>query len=275
MLYRFLILLFLFFGLGTHAFSQGMMQQKKKDVLPKIPQYQRSGWTFFPGITYAPSLGSPRKITAYENADTLLRSNLIPSGRIGIVLGVGRYRILTRFHFFNLMDYGFLYKSFRGRERFEDEYIYKGVSSLAPEQSNTFGNHYASVYFNMSNIHSLRNKKCIQTGFGLNADYAFIANAAAMPSVASATRTIPPVFVSQLHVKFGIGHKFHSDLLMIIGLEMPILSVLPFSANSGLQYFNSSYRPLMLTMQFYLFREFRLGACPPVRSIDLPEGYDN
>jgi len=66
----------------------------------------------------------------------------------------------------------------------------------------------------------------------------------------------------QLHAKVGFGFKPESGVMIIPSIETPILNIQPFEdGKSTLPYFNSRYRPIIISVRFLFFAQTKPEDC--------------
>lgn len=236
--------------------KESLYRQKVGEIFPENDyQYKLNGWYWGPGLTYTLSLPS-KHTKSFDGANV----NFNPSGKIGVYLEGGRYRILQYSYLFKYLDYGIAYKWLRGAEEF----------SIANSSGvGKFSDHFLLAHFNLNNVINVTNTSFLQNTIGVNADYAIIKSRT--PGFGTG-ETYPSGFVANLHYKIGYGFKVSDRLMIIPSLETPVLDLFPFEfPKSTLGYHNSRYRPLIFSVRF-LFLHPTGVECPPVYTPDFPGG---
>ncbi|MEM9024959.1 MAG: hypothetical protein AAGB22_14535, partial [Bacteroidota bacterium] len=112
--------------------------------------------------------------------------------------------------------------------------------------------------------------KFLQNTVGVNVDYGLARSTNTGAAAAGADQEFPPSVVAQLHYRIGFGFKVNDRMMVIPGIETPILNVNPLEAKSTLEYFSSRYRPLIFYLRFMFFRPTKDPACEPIRT---PDGF--
>lgn len=242
---RFLFIPFIICLLSVDLSAQRNPYKRKiQDVFPDELQYKMSGWYFSPGITYM----LPQKFSLIKDVNG--SSSGKPRGRLGLYLEFGRYHILKYSKWFKYLDYGISYKSLRGKDL---------------SVGGKFGDHFIVAHFNLNHVKQFSDYNFLQNTIGINADFGIIRNIGGIA---------PSNPVVQLHYKLGYGFKVNSKLIIIPAIETPILNGLPWErGKSTLGYFNSRYRPLILSVRFLFLRLKREKKCIPVPAIGMPDGY--
>ncbi|GAB5539549.1 MAG: hypothetical protein Salg2KO_16520 [Salibacteraceae bacterium] len=244
-------------------------QKHYNEILPAKPQFKPSGWLFGPGVSYMATTFVPVNKVYQKTETSQFNARLSALGRPGLYAEVGRYRMFQYSKLIKYMDYGISYKSLRGRENAEGQYVSlpgEVVSSPMEETSGLFGYHYAEAFLNLNHVWRIGKYNFIQNSIGANAGYAFLANQSGT-TVSAAANANPGQFITQLHYKLGYGIKMRGNWLMIPALETPILNVLPFEPpRSSLGFFASRYRPVILSVRFFFMRPANTLDCTPVRT---------
>jgi hypothetical protein len=244
-------------------------QKHYNEVLPKAPQYKLSGWHFAPGATYmlTPFVYQNRVFDETDVSRFDARARGI--GKPGLYAEVGRYRMLPYLPFFEYLDYSISYKSLRGSERANGQYV--SVPAEAPlspleQTEGDFGFHYAELNVNLNHIWRISKYNFIQHSIGVNGGYAFLANQGGA-TVSPVTQLNPGRINAQLHYKLGWGIKMRGNWLLIPSIETPILNVWPFeNGRSSMGFFASRYRPLIFSLRFFFMRPANTMDCTPVKT---------
>lgn len=241
--------------------KESLYRQKVGDVFPENDyQYKMNGWYWGPGLTYPLSIPLNHSKTFTDPLDNPFDVSFKPSGKIGIYLEGGRYRILQYSYLFKYLDYGLAYKWLRGQEGFS----YSGGSGTG-----MFSDHFLLAHVNLNNVINITNNSFLQNSIGLNADYALLKSRS---SGFGTGEEFPEPFVGQLHYKIGYGFKMNDRLMVIPSLEIPLINLYPFEfPKSTLSYHNSRYHPLLLSVRFLFLRPTGVE-CPPVYTPDFPNG---
>lgn len=220
--------------------------------------YLNKGWHLAPGITYLiPTPAKRSEFKTIENgADTLYQGDYHSKGKIGLYLEIGKHKFLDR-RPLSYMDYGIGFKTFKGSESFNGF-----VSGNIPFSYNAeFKNSFITGFFNLSNVLQLTDKTFIQNSFGLNADYRIINKT---PSIADygSEISLPSAFLGQVHYKFGFGFKAGKNLYVVPTIETPILTIYQWNSGaSTIKYFNTDYRPIIISLRFFWFKKRPVRDC--------------
>lgn len=244
-------------------------QKHYNEVLPATPKYKLSGWHFAPGATYmlTPFIYLNQDLDETESSVFQARTRGI--GKPGIYAEVGRYRMLPYMPIFEYLDYSIAYKSLRGSERANGQYVSLPEElPISPfeQTQGEFGFHYLELNFNLNHIWRISKYNFIQNSIGLNGGYAFLANQSGA-TVSPTTQLNPGRINAQLHYKLGYGIKMRGNWLIIPSVETPILNAWPFeNGRSSMGFFSSRYRPLILSLRFFFMRPANTMDCTPVRT---------
>jgi len=217
--------------------------------------YINKGWHLAPGFTYMfPSTGNRSVFQLQENnTDTLYTGDYKTGGRVGIYFEIGKLHLYDR-KIIKSLDYGIGFKSLKGRESFDGLVgVDSIVSSLAYEAN--FKNSFITGFININNYLQLTDKTFLQNSLGLNADYRLINKTDAIPDYGSEA-FYPKAFVGQLHYKFGFGFRAGTNLFIVPTIETPILGIYQWrEGKSTLHYFNSEYRPFIVSVRFFWLKD--------------------
>jgi len=253
--------------------NKNQFQRKNQSVFPPYPQFKQKGWIVAPGATYMLTTFVKRNKTLVENDSLSYTAGLKPTGKVGLYLEGGRYRILQYSKLVKYIDYGLAYKWLRGKEKFDGELTNNLDNSvmLANSGLSKYSNHYFMGHFNLNNVIKMSDRTFLQNTLGINLDYSFISSRSTEQTVASVTQNTPPNFIAQIHYKLGYGIKVNSKLLIIPSVETPILNINPFeTGQSTLGHFNTRHRPLIFSLRFLFLRPYVEPPCKPVKT---PDGF--
>lgn len=244
-------------------------QKHYNELLPKAPQYKLNGWHFAPGATYmlTPFVYQDR---VFDETDVYrFDARVRGIGKPGLYAEVGRYRMLPYMPFFEYLDYSISYKSLRGSERANGQYV--SVPAEVPllpmeDTKGDFGFHYAELNFNLNHIWRISKYNFIQHSIGVNGGYAFLPNQTGF-TVSAVAQDNPGRWNAQLHYKLGFGIKMRGNWLLIPAIETPILGAWPFeNGRSSMGFFASRYRPLIFSLRFFFMRPANTMDCTPVKT---------
>ncbi len=228
-------------------------------------KYHNGGWHFAPGITFmAPAQAvrtETRSLAGNPEPTTLYKGQFDARGRLGFYLEVGKQYFYERPLLVHYLDFGLHFKQLRGAEQFTGEVLHE-QSMLAIENNGSFSDGFIGAYLNVNHIVQLTDHSFIQLGLGVNADYRLFEQRGFEGHRIHFNHEFAEPFQGQVHARVGFGFKPEQGLLIIPSLETPILNVVPlYDGKSTLPYFNSRYRPLILSVRFLFFGQNRAADC--------------
>lgn len=269
-----LILLFVFFFVGSTLFGQGY-NRKNKDAFPQTPRFEKTGLYFGLGANHPFHVASIKKAEGTKIGDSTFITNSSPSGQLGVFAEFGRYHMIENLYFFRYWNYGINYRWIHGKEGFENQITTPtgNVPLLAGE--NSFSDHFLNAHVEISGVNKLSDKTFLQHTIGGQAGYGILSKrnyATNLPGLEQKTQNR---LHSYIYYRLGWGARVSKKLIIIPSIEVPILNAYTF--NSGrydMPYFNSHYWPITFSVRFLLCRPYRLKNCPPVDALGLPDGFD-
>jgi len=257
--------------------AQRLFERKRPEIIPTDGKMRRGGLYFGLGATYTLARFGDEERELFRNADTSYTATFDPNGRFGPYVEVGWFHATRDPVILDYWDFGLAYKGLNGRQ----DHI--GVLRFGPNEmdssvvlpgSGRFRDHYASVHVNANKFFQTADRQFVQLSLGVNADLDVGSERSYTgdPFVL-ADQELPPPFIGQAHVKVGYGFRTRGRLLIIPALETPVVSVVPGDKGFGqLQWFNSRYRPLILSIRFLFLRYPKGFACPPAIKPNALEG---
>ena len=259
---RFLLLVLLAL-ITAPGWSQGLMQRKRPDIIPLGGQARRGGFYIGPGITYTLPRSKDTEEERYRNADTSYTALYNPNGRLGVYLEAGYFYATRDPVILDYWDIGLAYKNFRGSESYESTLV-RGDSIGNFTGEGSFAERLLTLHVNANKFIQTADYQFIQLSLGANADYRLGSSYAHTGEPFMMQHSFPPNLIAQLHFKVGYGFKLTGNLLLIPAIETPIFSAVPADQGFGkLQWFNSTYRPLILSVRFMFLRARQGFKCPP------------
>ncbi len=245
------------------GWSQRLMQRKRPDIIPLEGQARRGGFYFAPGVTYTLPRGKNSEEEVYRSADTTYTATYDPNGRLGLYLEAGWFYATRDPVILDYWDVGLAYKNLRGSEAFESNYARAdSVGTFSGEGD--FAERFVTLHVNANKFFQVRDYQFIQLSLGANADYRIGSSYTVPLEPFTAQHAYPPDLIAQAHVKLGYGFKVTGKLLVIPAVETPVFSFVPQDEGFGrLQWFNSHYRPLILSVRFLFLRPRKGFDCPP------------
>ena len=206
--------------------------------------------------------------TLLNDGTSRFDANLNPKGGFWGYLEVGRYKVLPKGSFFKYYDVGLSYKGLTGSEQFSGDLISTQDTVMATTSGTSkFRDHNITGHFNLNHIWELTDFHFLQNSIGVNVDYAFVRTFQNQMDVPGVTPQQPGQLMAQLHYKLGFGFKPNDRLLVIMALETPVVGLYPLGENlihTG--YFNSNYRPFILSLRFMPLIPWREKNCAPVKT---------
>jgi len=266
MMRAFLISLFLLFS-GS-LFAQGVYGRKKPDIFPTDGSMRRGGFYFAPGITYAMPRFKNEEETVFSNADTSYNALFDPNGKIGFYLEAGWFVSTRDPIILDYWDFGVAYKQLKGTEDFTGTLI-RGDSIDLLAGTGAFNDRHLTAHVNANKLLQTKDYQFVQFSLGANLDWRFGTDRSYMADLTALNNwAFPPDLIGQVHVKVGYGFRINKQLMIIPAIETPVFSIAPDDGgNFGkLQWFSSTYRPLIFSVRFLFLRYPKGFACVPVRS---------
>jgi len=258
-------MLFLFALLCTlpEVDAQRLMSRKRPDIIPLDGQAKRIGWYVAPGITYTLPRFKNSEEEVYRNADTSFTTTYDPNGRVGIYAEAGVAWFTRDPVIVDYLDVGLAYKNLRGSERSTGQWR-RGEQVDTIDASGTFAERFLTLHFNANKFIQTRDYQFVQLSLGANADYRLGSSYEHTGDPVLNRHDFPPDLIGQLHFKVGYGFKLTGNLILIPAIETPIFSFVPEDQGLGkLQWFSSTYRPLILSVRFLFLRARNGFDCPP------------
>ncbi len=231
---------------------------------PSTLEYNASGWILSGGLTKMFSFPSENIETTID-ADSVVFDLQSP---LKFYAEIGRYKIFKFSPFIRYLDYGVNYKGLSANQNERTDLL----SSIQPK-TNAFYDHHVGLHFNLNNVIEIKNPLFIQNSLGVNVNYAFSKKRARQSNFSTQSEAFPEPVFGQLHYKFSVGLFASKKLLLIPGVEIPVLSIWPFNVPyPKLTYFHSDFYPVIFSLKFMFLRDPSKD-CPPVFSPGLPDGY--
>jgi hypothetical protein len=262
---RALILLSLFLFTAELLHAQRLMDRKRPELIPGDGKVRRGGFYVAPGLTYTlPRAGSTDE-ELFRSADTNYTASFDPNGRFGLYLEAGWFHATRDPVILDYWDVGLAYKNFRGREDVIGV-LRRGELTDTLLGEGRFAERYVTLHVNANKFIQTRDYQFIQLTLGANADYRLGSDYEHTASPVLNRHVFPPDLMGQVHFKIGYGFKMTGSLLVIPAVETPIFSIVPDDQENwgSLQWFSSTYRPLIFSVRFLWLRAPKGFDCPPV-----------
>lgn len=254
--------------LAGSAFGQGLMQRKRPEIIPTDGKMRRGGFYFAPGVTHALAPFKDREKELLRVADTSYLVTFQARGGFAPYLEVGWFHATRDPVILDYWDVGLAYKGLAGRQRHDGIFQRggnEGDSILLTTGDGVFDDRYLTLHVNANKFIQTGDRQFVQLTLGANADLDIGSGRSyAGDPLVLADQELPASIWGQLHVKVGYGFKASQRLLVIPALESPIFSFSPPDRGLGqVQWFNTRYRPLLLSVRFLFLRYPKGFACPP------------
>ncbi|MGV9011658.1 MAG: hypothetical protein ACOH13_03595 [Flavobacteriales bacterium] len=248
--------------------AQGIYGRKKPEIFPTDGKMRRGGFYFAPGITYALPRGKDREEQFFTTPDSTYTALFDPKGKIGLYLEAGWFVSTRDPIILDYWDFGLAYKQLKGTEAFTSTFIRSDTTSLFAGED-AFNDQHLTAHVNANKLIQTRDYQFVQLSLGANLDWRFGTNRSFTSDLTALNRwTFPPDLIGQVHVKVGYGFKLTQRLMVIPAIETPVFSIAPEDGgNFGkLQWFSSTYRPLIFSVRFLFLRYPKGFACVPVKN---------
>jgi len=266
-----IIILLLLVSTSTSSFSQwGKSRMSTRTLTEYLAPFERSGWFLSPGFTMNPKFNFKKyePTLSSDNLDVNFTAlNLEQQSKLGFYLEFGRYHIFAlkqkgypfrRMDLLSYVDYGIAYKQFRGSQSYDlriEDILAFSDDTISYTQK--FNSHNASLFYNANSVYAFSGKFFMQNSLGLNVDYAFSRkiDTTDVTSFVETYQEEPSKLMGGLHYKFGLGFKFGKKMYIIPSIEIPLLNAWKWEGGrSTVGYFNSRYRPLIVSVRFAWLR---------------------
>lgn len=241
--------------------QQSLAQEHKfiRYIFPIVPEFKQGGFFVAPGFTYmAPGENQNHNIFQEEEE---IKYESRPKGNLRYMLQAGYYHTFREEHFFDFLEGGLSFKILRGIEEYS--YLNRDIT-IDPDEYSEFEDQYAGLFVRATKVFQFSDYTFFTASLGLNGEYLFDdtrdTNHFFVPDP-----EMPDEKMLQAHLQIGFGIKVTDQILLIPTLETPILNILPFEdGKSTLPYFNSRYRPILLTFKVLFLRPDPLNCNAPI-----------
>ncbi len=239
------------------------MSRKRPDIIPLDGKARRGGFYVAPGLTYTLPRFKNEEEEVFRGGDTSYTATYDPNGRLGFYLEAGWFYATRDPIIVDYWDIGLAYKNFRGGEKYESTFM-RADSAAVFAGEGSFAERLITLHANANKFIQVRDYQFIQLSLGVNADYRLGSDYEHTADPLLNNHSFPPDLMAQAHFKLGYGFKVSGNLLIIPAVETPIFSVVPEDQGFGkLQWFSSTYRPLILSVRFLFLRSQKGFDCPP------------
>lgn len=259
---RIALLILLSLATVLELFAQPM-SRRRPDLIPLNGQAKRIGWFVAPGITYTLPRFKNEEEEVFRNDSLRYMATYDPSGKVGFYLEAGATWYTRDPVVIDYFDLGVAYKNLRGAESYTGTLL-RGDTVAPLIGDGYFAERLLTVAFNANKFFPTGNYQFVQLSLGANADLRLGSEYSHTGDPFLNRHAFPPDLIVQGHVKLGYGFKVTGRMLVIPALETPVFSVLPTDQGFGkLQWFSSTYRPLILSVRFLFLRARNGYDCPP------------
>jgi hypothetical protein len=248
--------------------AQGIYGRKKPDIFPTDGSMRRGGFYFAPGVTYAMPRFKNGEETVFSHADTSYSALFDPNGKIGLYLEAGWFVSTRDPILLDYWDFGVAYKQLKGTEDFTSTLV-RGDSIGHLAGTGAFNDRHLTAHVNANKLFQTKDYQFVQFSLGANLDWRFGTDRSYSADLTALNQwAFPPDLIGQVHVKLGYGFRINKQLMVIPAIETPVFSLAPDDGgNFGkLQWFSSTYRPLILSVRFLFLRYPKGFACVPVKN---------
>ena len=254
------------------SIAQRLYDRKRPEIFPTDGKMRRGGFYVSPGATYTlPRFKNEENELIFQSGDTAYHATFDPNGRLGLYLEAGWFHATWDPVILDYWDFGLAYKQLSGKEDYSGTIYFGDVdSTLLTAGGGDFADRYLALHVNANKLIQTGDYQFVQLSLGANADYNIGSGRSydGDPFIL-ARQEFPPDLIAQAHFKVGYGFKVTQRLMIIPALETPVFSVVPADQGLGkLSWFDSRYRPLILSVRFLFLRYPKGWACPPVRISD-------
>ena len=249
--------------------AQRFSERKRPEIFPTDGKMRRGGLYVSPGVTWtlAPFKEQEER-ELLRDGDTVHTALLDPQGKLGLYLEAGWFHATNDPVILDYWDFGLAYKQLRGAESFVGR-LQRADSTGATAGEGTFNDQHLTAHVNANKLLQVKDYQFVQLSLGANLDWRF---GTERTYTTDLTRLngwrFPPEWIGQVHFKVGYGFKLTQQLMIIPAIETPVFSVQPEDdGNWGrLDWFSSTYRPLIFSVRFLFLRYPKGWACPPVKN---------
>ncbi|MDQ3099960.1 MAG: hypothetical protein M3R08_01120 [Bacteroidota bacterium] len=266
-MFRSFVLLVLLLIAIDQTQAQRLMDRKRPELIPGEGKVRRGGFYIAPGVTYLLPRDPEAEQEIYRNSDTIYSASYDPHGKLGLYVEAGWFHATRDPVILDYWDVGLAYKNFRGRESAMGIFQ-RGELADSIYSEGDFAERYLTLHLNANKFIQIRDYQFFQMTLGANADYRLGSDYAHTAHPILNRHVFPPDLIGQLHFKLGFGFKLTGSLLLIPSVETPIFSIVPEDQGKWgqLDWFSSTYRPLIFSLRFLWLRAPKGFECPaPIR----------
>lgn len=254
-------------------FTLNSFSQKKWDPLfpTDDPFYKNWGWHAGLGGNYTLPLNSKSSSVLIHNADTVSYFNFNPNGQVGAMVEGGAFLLLDNI-IVSYLDAGLRLNWFQGKNKFDDYRVRSSTGDTISfmEGERTFDIFDVSLRLNANNTIQVSNYGFIQNTLGLNVDYQFYKGQNTNPPIFPLDDFEDNKFQFQLHYKLSYGFRLDLMHYMIIGIDAPLMTFVPWDEGSQtINVFDAQYWPLTLSVNVMFLQKSNRPDCRDSPSMDM------
>jgi len=237
---------------NTRRSRSATIKRNKTDVFPLERIYRLGGWYVAPGITYMWPQSDDEQIRTI--ADTTFKINHDPGGKMGLYFELGWFHSFVNPMPFHFIDFGLAYKQLRGTESANYE-ITEPLAIPLFNEDKSFKEQYLAFHINATHHRHFSRYGFVQNTIGVNYDLNIGSDRSPSIGLAERFNEFPGDQIGQVHYKLGIGWKASDRILVIPSLETPVFTFQEIDGfSSRLSFFNSKYRPFILSIKIMFIR---------------------
>ena len=235
-------------------------QQYKHDfvryIFPVVPEFKQGGFFIAPGLTYMAPGSSEDNLTSTDGS----KFDVEPKGDLRFMLQAGYFHSFKEPYFWDFIEAGLSYKILMGQEEYLGGF---GEENAIDRKNSVYEDSYAGAFLRITKLTQFTDNFFITNSIGINGDYLF--NESRDPNYRFTENIGPEKQIVQAHYQIGFGIRASKRVLVIPTFETPILNLLPFeNFKSTLPYYNSRYRPILITIKIMLLRPDPLNCNAPI-----------
>jgi hypothetical protein len=246
-------------------------QAKKEPIFPVGDIYFKNwGWKAGIGGNYTIPFSETKSINFNENSDTTDIYNFNPIGKMGMMVEGGFFYLLEN-PIVSYLDADVRVNWFNGRENFAgirmDTVSQDTISTQGGYRS--FSNFNVSIRLQANNTIHVSKYGFIQNTLGLNFDYLFYENQKIDPPIFPIENTANR-FQFQLHYKLSYGLRLDLMHYMIVGVDIPLLTLYPWNdGGQMINMFESRYWPVTVSIQVMFLQKTNRPDCNKPPPLDI------
>ena len=254
-------------------FTLNSFSQKKWDPLfpTDDPFYKNWGWHAGIGGNYTLPINGKHTSVHVYNADTVSYYNFDPKGQVGAMIEGGAFLLLDNI-IVSYLDAGLRLNWFQGKNNFDDYRVSSSTGDTISfrEGERAFDIFDVSLRLNANNTIQVSNYGFIQNTLGLNFDYQFYKGQNTNPSIFPFDDFGDNKFQFQLHYKLAYGFRLDLMHYMIIGIDAPLMTFVPWDDGSQtINVFDAQYWPLTLSVNVMFLQKSNRPDCRDSPSLNM------